>query len=45
MKVIAKEHIGELGERANVPSGKDVKLTIGKSHLCYSNKQTYMDKM
>lgn len=33
MKVIAKGHIGELGETANIPSGKDLKLTIGKSHL------------
>ena len=39
-KVIAKEHVSELGERANVPSRKEVKLTIGKNHLYYSNTQT-----
>ena len=34
------ENWWELGERANVPSSKDVQLTIGKNHLHYSNMQT-----
>lgn len=39
-KVIAKEHISDLGERANVPSSKDTKLTTGKNHLYYLNTWT-----